>query len=94
MKPSVASCIPSGLGVGWGWGWKGQRDTGDPGEELRAVDIKSEPRWSALCCGPKKPHGGMTLVSFFLSYWNSATSWTEELGVRWMREEEKGSEGH
>lgn len=50
------------------------RDTGDLGEELRAVDINSELRSSALCCGPKKLIGGMTLVSFFLSYWNSATS--------------------
>lgn len=57
-----------------GWGWKGNRDTGDLGEELRAVALKSEPRWSALCCGPKKPIGGMTWVPFFLSYWNSATS--------------------
>lgn len=62
-------------GSGRGWEWEGHRDTGDLGEELRAADIKREPRWSALCCGLKKPIGGMTLVSFFLSYWNSATSW-------------------
>lgn len=61
-------------GQGCGWEWKGHRDTGDLGEEVRAADIAEQPRASVLCRGPKKPVGGMTVVSFFLSYWNSATS--------------------
>lgn len=81
-------------GSGWGWECKGHRDTGHLEEELRAVAIKSEPRWSALCCGPKKPIGGMTLVSFFLSYWNSATSWDWGVwGCGWERKS-KGGGGH
>lgn len=52
VKPSVASCILSGLGGRSEVEMKGQRHR-RPGEELRAVDIKSEPRGVLCAVAPR-----------------------------------------
>lgn len=87
MNLSVPSSPPQDGGWEW-WVQKG-RDTWG----LRAVAIRSEPRWHALCCGPQKLTRGMTSVSFLLSDWNSAlrsgvggSRWGKEWGKRWRPE--------
>ena len=75
VKPSVASCILSGLG-GRSEGGNGKdRETQETWGRTKSYWYQKWTPWSALCCGPEKSNGGMTLVSFFLSDWNSATSW-------------------